>query len=177
MRKLLAAIAIVFVATSSASAQQAAGATASITIGTTLYLSATGTTVSFNAPTEADFNAGYINGSTTTSIQYAGNVRHSVVAWTAATKMTGTLGLGGAIDPVNANKAVSDLQWSIDAGVTRTGFVASTTSLTGGKIVNQHARGDSRLTPASVVYRMLLSYATDTPGKYDLGFTYTIIAD
>ncbi len=177
MRKLLAAIAIVCFATSSVSAQQAAGATASITIGTTLYLSATGTTVSFNTPTEADFNAGYINSATTTAIQYAGNVRHSVVAWTAASSMAGSLGLGGAIDPVNGAKAVSDLQWSIDAGTTRTGFVASSTSGTGGKIVNQHARGDSRSTPANVVYRMLLSYATDTPGKYDLGFTYTIIAD
>ncbi len=177
MRKILAALVIGCFATSSAVAQQAAGATASITIATTLYLSASGTAVTFTTPTEADFNAGYISSATTTAIKFAGNVRHSVVGWTAATSMTGTLGLGGAVDPVNGAKAVSDLQWSTDAGVTNTGFVASTTSVSGAKIVNQHARGDSRLTPKNVTYRMLLNYATDTPGKYDLGFTYTIIAD
>ena len=177
MNKFAAALITGCLVASTGSAQQAASASASITIATTLYLSATGTTVSFNTPTEADFNLGYINSATTTSIQYAGNVRHSVVVWSSAANMTGSLGLGGAIDPVNASKAVSDLQWSTDGGTTLTGLIASSTSATGGKIVNQHARGDSRATPSTVTYRMRLSYATDTPGKYDLGFTYTIIAD
>lgn len=165
-----------------ADAQQTVNMSASITIPTVLYLNATsgGGAIAFASPTESDFNTGYIQSSTTTQLAAAANVRHSITIWTDAASMTGSNGTGGASDPVNAAKPTSDLTWSTGgayAGVVASSGAAGAPNASAAKIVTQRARGDYRAATTNVTYRMSLSYATDTPGKYDLAFYYTIIAD
>jgi hypothetical protein len=160
----------------SASAQQVAPMSTTITIGTVLYINVATTAITFAAPTETDFNAGFINASNSSLVGYAGNVRHSVVIWSAAAAMTGSAGTS-LTDVVNPTKAVADFKWSTDNYVTTPGVIASSTSATGGKVVTQAARGDHRAPGTTVKYRMALSYATDTPGTYALNFNYTVIAD
>lgn len=164
-----------------ANAQSTVNMSASITIPAVLYLNATsgGGAVAFGSPTQTDFNTGYIQSSTTTQLAAAANVRHSITIWTDAATMTGSNGTV-ATDPVNAAKPTSDLTWS--TGGSYTGVVASSgaagaPNASAGQIVTQRARGDYRATTTNVTYRMALSYATDTPGQYDLTFYYTIIAD
>lgn len=164
-----------------ANAQQTVNMSASITISPVLYLSATsgGGAVAFAAPTQSDFNTGYVQSSTTTKLAAAANVRHSITIWTDAATMTGSNG-SVASDPVNATKPTSDLTWSTGAsytGVVASSGAAGTPNATAGKLVTQRARGDYRSTTTDVTYRMNLSYANDTPGQYDLSFYFTIIAD
>ncbi len=173
MKKLGMVLGLTALVAGSAAAQTTVAASTSITVGTVLSLNVTNTTVAFASPTTTEFNAGKEASTTTSTVTSTGNVEHSVVIWTAAATMTGSGG-GAAPDAVNASKAVSDFQWSTDGGTTFTGVVASSTSATGGKVINKHARGTGS---ASVTYQMLLSYATDTPGTYALNFNYTIIAD
>ncbi len=175
MKKLAMVLGFTALVAGSASAQTTQAASTQIVIGTVLSLNVTNTTVAFASPTATDFAAGKIASSTTSAVTGSGNVEFSVVLWTAAATMTGSAGTS-TTDPVNAAKAVSDFQWSIDGGSTYTGALASSTSATGGKVVTKHARG-TMASAQNVNYQMLLSYATDTPGQYDLAFNYTIIAD
>ncbi len=174
MKKLAMVLGFTALVAGSASAQTTQAASTSIVIGTVLSLGVTNTTVAFASPTATDFTAGKLASTTTSAVTASGNVEFSVVLWTAAATMTGSAGTS-LTDPVNASKAVSDFQWSINGGTSYTGAVASSTSSTGGKVISKHARGAN--VAQNVNYQMLLSYATDTPGQYDLAFNYTIIAD
>lgn len=68
-------------------------------------------------------------------------------------------------------KPSTDLQWSPDAGTTWAGL--STTAAT---VATALARG-ANTGAATVSYKMLLNATSDMPGDYDIGFTYTIIAN
>ena len=144
-----------------AAAQTSADVTATITIPQVLFISVDNTSVTFNQPTAADFNAGSIAANNATVVTHRGNIVHDVDIQTAATNMTAASG-----DPTHV-KPATDLQWSTD-GSTWTGV-----STTAAKVVDDAPRGSGNVT---VQYRMLLDYATDAPDTYSLTFTYTVIA-
>lgn len=165
---LLAATGLLLFAAIPATAQTSVNGSASITIPTVLYISAANTSVGFTAPTADNFDAGYVNSTTTTAITHRANVRHSVTVAAAAPTMTATGGAAGA-DAARAAKPAADLRWSTD-GSTFSGLTTSAAAVRSGV-----ARG--AYSDLAVNYRMALSYADDTPGTYGLNFIYTIVAD
>lgn len=159
---------IVGLAAAPAQAQSTVNASATIPIGTVLYIAATNPNVVFAAPTAADFDAGFIDATTVTNITHNANVRHSVTVAATSPTMTATAGGAGA-DGARADKPASDLQWS-RTGSAFTGLTPSATPIRSGVARGAYSDLDIR-------YRMALDYDEDTPGTYGLNFVYTIVAD
>ena len=149
-------------------AQTTVNGSSSITIGTVLYISAANTSVAFAAPTGTNFDAGYLNSTTTTAITHRGNVRHSITVAAGAATMTASGG-GSGPDAARTTKPASDLRWSTD-GSTYAGLSTSAAA-----VRSAVARG--AYSDLNVQYQMALSYADDTPGTYALNFVYTVAAD
>lgn len=164
----LLAAGIAVVAAAPAQAQTTVNASSTIPIGTVLYISATNTNVAFGAPAASDFDAGFIDATTTTRITHNANVRHSVTVAASSPTMTATSGKAGS-DAARADKPASDLKWSRD-GSTFTGLTPTAAPVRSGA-----ARGS--YSDLEVRYRMALDYEEDTPGTYGLNFVYTIVAD
>lgn len=164
---LFAALAL-FGATGVAAQEPApVNAEASITIPTLLEITLDETTVTFGQPTLADYTTGHVPGDVTSVVSTRGNVAHDVTIVADDPTMGFTPSAGGA-DPL---KPASDLVWSADAGGNWTGL-----STTSADVATALARG-TNAAAASVTYRMLLNEATDEPGTYTLGFTYTVVAN
>lgn len=153
--------------TAGASAQAPVNADASIVIPTLLQITVDETTVTFDQPTLADYTTGHVFGDVTSVVVTRGNVAHDVTVAADAATMGFVASAGGA-DPL---KPASDMQWSADGGG---GW--SSLSTTAADVAAGLARGNNN-PAASVTYRMLLNEATDEPGTYTLGFTYTVVAN
>lgn len=157
--------ALVLFGAAGASAQ--VNATASITIPTLLQITVDQTAVTFPQPTLADYTTGNVASAVTSTVSTRGNVSHDVMITADAGVMTFAASTGAA-DP---NKPAADLQWSGDTGTTWNSL-----STTAGLVADALARG-TNAAAAAVTYRMLLDEATDEPGTYSLGFTYTVVAN
>ncbi|MBW3553835.1 MAG: hypothetical protein KY466_09995 [Gemmatimonadetes bacterium] len=143
-------------------AAQTANMNASVTIPTLLSITVNQPGVTFGTPTFADYDAGFIGGAVSTVVDTWANVSHDVSIATTATAMSYT---GTGTDPL---KAVGDLQWNAGSG-----FVGL--SNTAADVVSNLDPG-THASAATVTYRMLLTTA-DIPGTYELGFTYTVVAN
>jgi hypothetical protein len=135
-------------------------AQASISIPTLLKIEVTNTSVLFPSPTLADYSTGHVGMSSGASvITTHGNVGHDVMIQADEDMMSRADG--------ESLKPASHLQWSVGSGWTSLGIAADA-------IVPDLAAGHHN-SIASVIYRMLLNEATDLPGSYTLGFTYTVL--
>ena len=151
-----------------AAAQTTASGTATLTVGTTLFISVTNLNPTF-APTATEFSAGSMTAPTTSSIISKGNVSHSITLVSGANTFTAA-GAGARL-----NKPSTDLQVQITpfggAAGAWTGLSTTTFSVASGR-----AAGDYTTSPIASAYRALLSYSLDTPGTYTLPITYTVTA-
>ncbi|HUE77166.1 MAG TPA: hypothetical protein VMM83_04425 [Longimicrobiales bacterium] len=163
---LFAALALFGATGAAAQAPAPVNAEASITIPTLLEITVDETTVLFGQPTLADYTTGHVFGDVTSVVSTRGNVTHDVTIVADAPTMTFTPSAGGT-DP---QKPATDLQWSIDNAAW------SGLSTTAANVAANLAKG-TNAAAASVTYRMLLNEATDEPGLYTLGFTYTVVAN
>lgn len=149
-------------------AQSTVNGSSTITIPTVLYISATNPNVAFPTPAASDFDAGFINATTSTTLTHKANVAHAVTVKALETTMSATGGAVGA-NAARAAKPASDLLWSTD-GKSFQGLSTSSQSVRAAAAPGSH-------TGLQVNYRMALGYGDDTPGTYGLNFVYTIVAD
>lgn len=168
MKKLMiAALAMMAFGAMDVSAQGAsANGNASVSVPEVLSLTVTNTAIAFGNATAADIDNGFMNTSTTSTIDTRGNVLHDVTIQADAQYFTYA---GTQTDP---NKPASDLSWTNDGGTSWTPLddVSAVDVATGlARGVNAGA--------ATIGYQLALSLAGDVPGDYSLGFTYTVVAN
>lgn len=143
-----------------------ANGNASVSVPEVLSLTVTNTAIAFGSATATDIDNGFINTSTTSTIDTRANVLHDVTIQADAEFFTYS---GTQTDP---NKPASDLRWTNDGG-------ASWTPLDDGSaadVATSLARGENA-GAATIGYQLALSLAGDVPGDYSLGFTYTVVAN
>jgi hypothetical protein len=125
-------------------------------------LTLTGATITFNAPTAADYIAGYIDSPTgvtfTLNAQNGGN--RTVTAWVRSTSAS----LGGG-------KAIGELQWRRSDLA-----VWNSMTLTDVQVQQQVMAKGSANDPWSntIFFRMLLNWTTDPPGTYSGDYQVTL---
>lgn len=153
---------------SGAAAQTTVNGSSTITIPTVLYISATNPHVVFPTPAASDFDAGFIDATTSSVLTHKANVAHSVTVKALESTMTATGGKSGS-NAARAAKPSSDLLWSAD-GKAFQGLTTTAQAVRG-------AAGPGSYSDLQVDYRMALRYEDDTPGTYGLNFVYTIVAD
>ena len=142
----------------SAQAQTTAAQTARINVPAILFINFTGD-VDFGAAADADFTAGFKD-ATGFTLTHRGNILHdvTVVADQAVFNK----------DAVAGVKPASDLMYDMDgAGLVAMPVVAAL--LEDGAAVGQHTKNFD--------FRILLSLLADTPGLYELPFTFTVAPD
>ena len=166
MRRLVITFvaAIAVLAASDTSAQTTAAASASIVIPPLLSISVDQLTVTFPQPTLADYTAGEVASTVTSTIGTRGNVGHDVTIVADAATMSYT---GSETPP---SKPSSDMQWSID-NATWNGLTT-----TAAAVASAIARGNNP-SVAGVTYQMLLDENNDYVGTYSLAFTFTVVAN
>lgn len=162
-KTILSLVALVALSAGALSAQNPAvdsrTATATITIPTLLHIDVTNLAVDFPSPSFDDFDATYVDASSSASvIDTRGNVLHDVTIAADAATFTGPYA-----------KNADDLEWSIDGGSSWSPLLTTE---------NDVATGVSRglnTNVATVSYRLMLDAANDIPGDYSLNFTYTVV--
>ncbi|HTR21971.1 MAG TPA: hypothetical protein VMH88_14055 [Gemmatimonadales bacterium] len=133
---------------------------ASITIGTVMQLSLSGTTTALTPPTIAGYTTGYVPNAGPTVTVRCNQAWHLQVAAAAATWT--------AVAPARVNKPASDLQWSLAANGTFAGLTTAAVTVTNGTATAG--------TVTNFFYRTLYSFSLDTPGNYSLAVVYTLIS-
>ncbi len=170
MKKLMiAALAMLAFGAMDVSAQvTTANANASVTVPTVLSLTVTNLSIAFPNATSADFDNGYVDAATTSSIDTRGNVVHDVTIQADAALFEFTPS-SGSEDP---DKPASDLLWTNDGGTSYTALddVSAT------DVATSLARG-TNTGAATIGYRIALALVDDVPGDYSLDFTYTVVAN
>ena len=138
------------------------GASARLTIGSILFISIDVNNISFPTPTATEFDLGVVDANETSTLTYFGNVPHAVEIAANASAFTpdGTT--------TTYNKPASDFEYSVDGAA----FVPIST--TAAEIVPASSAGAGS---ADVAYQVRLDEGLDLPGTYDLGFTYTVVAN
>lgn len=149
-------------------AGQSQNANVSVNIPTVLAITVDVQNIAFPSATAADFAAGYVNTTTTSSIDTRGNVAHDVTIHTTATEFTYTDTYGTGETPA---KPIDHLLWTNDAGTNWVSITGSQADVATGLARGAHAGA------AEVGYRIELDAATDVPGDYSLGFVYTVVAN
>ena len=168
MKKLMTAALAVLALSATDLAAQSQNANVSVNIPTVLAITVDVQNIAFPSATAADFAAGYANTATTSTIDTRGNVAHDVTIHTTATEFNYTDTYGTGETP---SKPIGHLEWTANAG-------GNWTSITGTQadVATALARG-AHPGAAEIGYRIVLDASTDVPGDYDLGFTYTVVAN
>ena len=135
---------------------------ATVTVPTILNLSINDTSTSIASPVQADFDNGFQDAASTVIATVKSNKAWSLTIKGGAANWTGT---GGA----SATKVVADLHWSI------TGPGAGTAMTTSAVSIASSATGTAG-SNTTVNYRIIWSYATDTPGTYTIPVIFTAAA-
>lgn len=160
-RTLLTALALALLIPGMAKAQSTAAGSVTLNINQILSIEITANAdVSFT-PTQADFDAGFIDGQTAT-LRTKGNTTHEV----RVSAGNSTFAYTGSATPAPA-KASTDFQWKVGTG---SYLGMSTTSAQ----VGTYNRGVNN---TDVDYQLILDYVNDPEGTYDLAFTYEVIAN
>lgn len=159
-RKLLTALAAVILIPGAAKAQSTtAGGSVTLNIPQVLSIAFTSNAdVSFT-PTQTDFDAGFMDGVSAT-LRTKGNTPHEIRVRSA----TSAFNYSGSVTPA-PSKSASDFQWKVGAGT----FLGMSTS---NNSVGTYARGTHDVT---VDYKLVLDYANDPEGSYDMSFTYEVV--
>lgn len=125
-------------------------------------MSLSSTSLTYPTVAVADFNTGWIQAGTTTSITTKANVAHTVVVKAMSTNFTST--------NASASIPASDQEWSTDAGGSWSAWRGlSTTNTT---VVSRSA--GNYATPFSVRHRHLLAWTRSQNGTHTLGVDYAI---
>lgn len=137
-----------------------AGTSVSGTLNRIVFLSLTNPAFGLTMPTDVDFIAAGTVQKVDAGAQVA-TVRANA-NWNLTIKGSAWTGTG------NTGKAIGDIAWTTDGGVTYT-------PMTGGNITL--AAGAPTLgSNATIGYRTLWSLNTDTPGSYSMALTFVITA-
>ena len=125
-------------------------------------LSLTGGTITFNAPTAADYIAGYIDSPT--------GVTFTLNAQTGASRTT-TISVRSTSASLGGGKVIGDLQWR------RSDLAAwNSITLTDAQVEQRIAVKGGTNDPWSntIFFRMLLNWTTDPPGTYTANYQITL---
>jgi hypothetical protein len=137
-------------------------------LGQRAQLSVTGGPVAFAAPTATDFDNGYIQApsAVTYSVQ-------SVGGGSKKTNHTTTVSIRATGTTLNGTVPISTLQWS------RSDLSTWNPVTTSDVIVESRPFRRATLNDPwsnSMIFRLVLSYATDTPGTYSASLIITLTA-
>ena len=127
-----------------------------------LKLSVGASSVALGTPTDADYLAGYRD---VGAVSVTVSANRPVVVQIGG--QAGTFGYSGAM--TNPAKPASDLLWATSAA-----GLTSTTNHLGSLLTFVSQSAGSTVTPLHL--RTRWSYATDVPGTYSLGITFTLAA-
>jgi hypothetical protein len=136
-------------------------ANASINIPTIIAIDVVGTDIAFGSVAETDYGVdgtGYATTAPQSVITTRSNVVHRLTIHANTADMTGP-----------NTKPASHLEWDLDGAGSFTGLTTSAVD-----VLTNISRGAAER--ATISYRMFLDLATDEPGDYALGFTFTAIA-
>jgi hypothetical protein len=125
-------------------------------------LALTGGTITFPAPTAADYINGYVN--STTGVLFTINSVNGVTRTTTVSIRTTSANLGGG-------KAIADLQWRRSDLATWNSI-----SLTDAQVEQRMVINKALNDPWSntIFFRMNLNWATDAPATYSGSYTITL---
>lgn len=155
------ALALALLVPGTLQAQTTAGGTVTLNINQVLSIEYTGTnSVTFN-PTQADFDAGLIDGATA-QLRTKGNTPHEI----RVTANASNFSYSGSVVPAPV-KPSSDFQWKVGAG----SYLGMTTTPNS---VGTFPRG---VHDTTVDYQLLLNYVNDPAGQYDLAYTYEVVSN
>jgi len=166
-RTATAAAALLVGLTSTAKAQTCTGnpctvqVTASATVNDILRLTLSSTTANLGSPTEADYDAGFLDAAGPTASVKSNRPWHVDVVGAA-----GVFSYVGSL--TNPNKPASALQWGTSAGTYGNNMGASSQLMSG-------ATGTGNASQA-IFFRTLWSWATDVSGSYSLVVNFTLAA-
>ncbi len=127
---------------------------------TTLTL--TGGTITFPAPTAADYINGYVN--STTGVLYTVNSVNGVNRTTTISIRTTSANLGGG-------KAIADLEWRRSDLATWNSISLTDAQVEQRVVVN---KGLNDPWSNTIFFRMTLNWATDAPATYSGSYTITL---
>ena len=160
-RTLMTALALMILVPGFAKAQASAGGTVTLNVNQILSIEITANPDVTFSPTQADFDATFVDGQSAT-LRTRGNTPHEI----RVSADNATFGYVGSAVPA-PSKPSTDFQWKVGTG---TYLGMSTTSAQ----VGTYARG---VHITNVDYQLLLNYVNDPAGTYDLAFTYEVIAN
>jgi hypothetical protein len=158
-RILFGALALALSLPAAARAQTTAGGTVTLNVNQMLSIAYTNSNAVSFTPSQADFDAGFIDGATA-ELRTKGNTPHEIRVSAA----TSTFAYTGAVTPT-PSKAASDFQWKVGAG----SYLGMSTSPNS---VGTFPRG---VHDTTVDYQLILDYVNDPQGQYDLTYTYEVV--
>lgn len=142
-----------------------ANTTATMTANTLLQLTLSSPSTAVASPSLTEYDAGYVTASGPSAMVKAN------ASWTlqiSASAATFTATNTDPTEPARTNKPSTDLQWGLSAGGPFTGVGTTVATLNTGT--------PSAGTATPVYFRILLSYAQDTPGSYALPLLFTLVS-
>jgi hypothetical protein len=125
-------------------------------------LTLTGGTVTFPAPTAADYIAGFINSS--------GGVTFTVDAQTGASRTT-TISIRSTSPDLGGGKVLGDLQWRRSDLATWNSITLADAQVEQ-RIVVRNVSNDPWSN--TIFFRMVLNWTTDPPGTYSANYQITL---
>lgn len=158
-RTLFTGLALALLVPGLAQAQTTAAGTVTLNVNQMLSIEYTNSSTVTFTPTQADFEAGLIDGATA-ELRTKGNTPHEIRVSSGAS----TFAYTGSVVPAPA-KPASDFQWKVGAG----SYLGMSTSANS---VGTFNRGVHNTT---VDYQLLLDYVNDPEGQYDLAYTYEVV--
>ncbi len=160
-RILFTALALALAAPGMAMAQSTAAGTVTLNVNQILSIEYTNSSTVTFAPTQADFDAGLIDGATA-ELQTKGNTPHEIRVVADASTFT----YSGSVTPAPV-KPSTDFQWKVGAG----SYLGMTTN------PNSVATYNRGVHNTTVDYQLILDYVADPQGQYDLAYTYEVVAN
>lgn len=171
MKKIVSLAAALALVASTAQAQSASdnsspwtlSTTVSVTVPTILVLSLDDTTTAFAQPGEAEFDAGFqeLASAITANVKANRGYTLNIQAGTALWGGTGS-----------ATKASTDLMWRLNAAAAPGNGLTTTAAAVAVETTGSPLAGRNY----GLTYRILWSYANDTPGNYTLPVVFTATA-
>lgn len=136
-----------------------------LTVGKVLQLTLSSTNTTLTAPSEADYDAGFVaDAGPTATVQsnaaWVLEISAAAATWTAANSEPGV--------SARANKPTSDLSWATAAGGPFTALGTTAVSAVSGV--------PTAGTTPSFFYRTAYDWTLDTPGAYSLTVVFTLTA-
>ncbi len=161
LKALALGAALAVQAAAPASAQTTQLVNVSVTVPTLLKLTANSNSFAFGAPTDADFDAGFLTANTATTFTVKANRAWKVTVSPSGASM-GTVG--------TYTKPLADFLWQTSGSFTPINAASPPDAASGTSGVNGASTG--------VNYQVLLDWTKDVPGTYNaMSVLYTLAAN